>query len=323
MRTTTRFEAVRAASIAEIPPADPAVLDVALLDMNYGFLNLGHDAIVSIVAQAADALSAELEAAGKGVRVISLPVRNKFVVPPAERFSLYLGTGGPGHIDPHRNVAETEATIVEDPAWEAPLFALFDAIRADESRAMIAVCHTFGILCRWSGVAEPALRKAASGGGSLGLRTTVLLEVACSHPWFAEMIEHLSDSRYFPVIDSRFYDLVPTGNVPEGMTLLAFEANEDGQPAAAVTIVEFARTADGRLPRMLGVNHHPEVSTRSVVQAALDRKLAAGEIDDAWYASRAKLFGELARPDHDEAARLVGCEYTFSLLLRRHLERLL
>jgi hypothetical protein len=123
MRTTARFEAVRAASIAEIPPADPAILDVALLDMNYGFLNLGHDAIVSIVAQVADDLDAALQAAGKTVRVVSLPVRNKFVVPPVERFSLYLGTGGPGHIDPRRNVAEAEATILEDPAWEAPLYA--------------------------------------------------------------------------------------------------------------------------------------------------------------------------------------------------------
>ena len=49
---------------------------------------------------------------------------------PGGRFAVYVGTGGPGHIDPHQNDGARRGqrrASREDPAWEAPLFALFDA----------------------------------------------------------------------------------------------------------------------------------------------------------------------------------------------------
>ena len=86
-----------------------------------------------------------LEQAGLAARVLSYDVRSRGMIPepPGDRLRLYIGTGGPGHIDPRRNDGASEGTqgIVEDPSWEAPLFRLFDAVRADETAALLAVCH--------------------------------------------------------------------------------------------------------------------------------------------------------------------------------------
>ena len=109
---------------------------------------------------------------------------------PGPRFSLYLGTGGPGHLDPRANdgVRPGAQGILEDPCWEAPAFALFDAIRADDDAALIAVCHTFGVMCRWSGAAAPALRGPEKGKCS-GVLENMLALPAAQHPWFRRFAE--------------------------------------------------------------------------------------------------------------------------------------
>ena len=40
------FEYVRVERPEDLPPADPRVVDVAVLDMNHGWPNLGHDCLV-------------------------------------------------------------------------------------------------------------------------------------------------------------------------------------------------------------------------------------------------------------------------------------
>ena len=61
-----------------------------------------------------------------------------------------LGTGGPGHVDPAFNDGgDGSQGIVESPAWESPLFTLFDAVRAHPDAALIGICHTFGVMSRW------------------------------------------------------------------------------------------------------------------------------------------------------------------------------
>ena len=50
------FEYVRLDGGA-LPPADPARLDVAILDMNHSWPNVGHDAIVHAILEAAEALA--------------------------------------------------------------------------------------------------------------------------------------------------------------------------------------------------------------------------------------------------------------------------
>jgi hypothetical protein len=137
-------------------------VDVALLDMHHGWPNLGHDAIVYGIQNIVCDLTPVLRAAGMRVRVTSYDVRRGLRLPdaPGARHTLYVGTGGPGHLNPRLNdgVAQGSQGIKEDPAWEPQLFELFDAIRADDEAAMFAVCHTFGVVCRWLGVADAVLR---------------------------------------------------------------------------------------------------------------------------------------------------------------------
>src|SRR5438067_1910781 len=80
---------------------------------------------------------------GAKVRVLSYDVRRSIQIPqsPNGRFQLYLGTGGPGHLDPRFNdgVREESQGIAETSAWEAPLFRLFDEIVAHPSAALFGV----------------------------------------------------------------------------------------------------------------------------------------------------------------------------------------
>src|SRR4029079_7982629 len=108
-----------------------------------------------------------------------------------------LGTGGPGHLDPRRNdgIAPSAQGITEDPSWEEPLFRLFDCIQARPEAALLAVCHSFGILCRWSGVARPVLRGLEKGGKSVGILDNLLTPEALEHPWFPLFSEQLHEHR--------------------------------------------------------------------------------------------------------------------------------
>ena len=173
----------------EVPPADPRVVDVALLDMNHGWPNLGHDSLVHSLLDGDPRRLAQERASGIFVRVLSYDVRRSGMVPEPPgggRFAVYLGTGGPGHIDPLRNDGEDAGSqgLREDPAWEAPLFRLFEAIRDDPEAALLAVCHSFGVLCRWSGIARPVLRGREKGGKSTGVLENALTGEAAGHPWF-------------------------------------------------------------------------------------------------------------------------------------------
>ena len=76
------------------------------------------------------------------VRVLSYDVRRRHDLPasPNGRFQIYIGTGGPGHLDPRLNDGTNVYSqgVTENHAWEAPLFNLFDDILTDRTAAMIA-----------------------------------------------------------------------------------------------------------------------------------------------------------------------------------------
>ena len=133
---------------------------------------------------------------------------------PTRRGGLYVGTGGPGHLDPRRNDGgDGSQGIVESPAWESPLFALFDAIHAHPDAALIGVCHTFGVMSRWLGVADPVLRGPEKGGKSAGIVDSVLTPASAAHPWFGGLAHGAADepghAGRIRVLDSRLYDLLP------------------------------------------------------------------------------------------------------------------
>jgi len=292
-----------------LPPEDPSKIDVAILDMNHSWPNVGHDSLVHAVLECAEEMRDDLVRRGLKVRVVSFDVRRRLALPPAPngRFQLYIGTGGPGHLDPRFNdgVSEVSQGITETPEWEAPLFRLYDDILRHPTAALLAVCHSFGLLCRWSGVAHPRLRERKSDG----MPINTLAPAAKDHPWFAQFADKLADGKHFVVVDNRLFDLVLDGG---DVTPLAFDA--DGSDA--MTMAEFARS--GGMPRILGVNHHPEIIDRDHVMTVIEEKWRHGEVSRKWYEERLHTLEKEMIGDNVTRSRLTS-EYTLLGVLRHHL----
>jgi hypothetical protein len=322
------FEYKRIERPQDLPAAEARTVDVAVLDMNHGWPNLGHDSLVHAVMDAACEVTAELESAGLRVRVLSFDVRRSGMLPerPGPRYSLYLGTGGPGHIDPRANdgIRPESQGIREDASWERPAFELFDAIRRHDEAALIAVCHTFGVLCRWSGAAEPVLRGPDKGKCS-GVLENILARPAAEHPWFRRFADLLGPSARLRVVENRLFDLVPSRDgFPPGAVPIAFETRGvGGEPGDAVTMIEFARDRNGVMPRMFAVNHHPEIVDRFRQMMILDQKRDRGEVSEAWYRERLEILTrQFPEEDVDQRLHLTS-DFTLLGPLRFHLFRAL
>jgi len=308
------FEYVRVSD--SVPPAARDRIDIALLDMNHFWPNVGHDSLVHAVLEVGEELADDLQRIGAKLRVLSYDVRRLNAIPesPNGRFQLYIGTGGPGHLDPRLNDGTSKYSqgVSEDASWEAPLFRLFDDLLAHRTAAFIAVCHSFGLVCRWSGVARPELRDEKSSGMPLNR----LSREALQHPWFGEFGRALPDGQHFRVVDNRLFDLELDS---AGKTLpIAFEA----EGSTALTMVEMARDPGGTMPRFLGVNHHPEIIDRDHIMQVLDEKRAHGEVTETWYSERATTMRDLFRGENERQSRLTS-HYTLLAPLRFHIERLI
>jgi hypothetical protein len=308
------FEYVRVEDAA--PPTSRDRIDVAMLDMNHFWPNVGHDSLVHAVLEAAESFRDELVRIGAKVRVLSYDVRRRNALPesPNGRFQLYIGTGGPGHLDPRLNdgTSQWSQGVRETTEWEAPLFRLFDDLLAHRTAAFFAVCHSFGLVCRWSGIARPELRDEKSSGMPLNR----LSREALQHPWFEQFARELPDGQHFRVVDNRLFDLLLEST---GKSLpVAFEA----AGSTALTMVELARDPSGAMPRFLGMNHHPEIIDREHIMQVLDEKHAHGEVDDTWYSERATTMRDLFRGENERQSRLTS-HYTLLAPLRFHVERLI
>jgi hypothetical protein len=322
------FEYLRVEHARDLPAADPHAVDVAVLDMNHGWPNLGHDSLVHAVMDAACEVTPQLETAGLRVRTLSFDVRRSGMLPeaPGPRFSLYLGTGVPGHLDPRANdgVRAESQGIHEDPSWEEPAFRLFDAIRSHDEAALLAVCHTFGVLCRWSGAAAPVLRSPEKGKCS-GVLENILALPAAEHPWFRRFAELLGPSARLRVVENRLFDLIPAREgFPAGAVPLGFETQGvGGEPGDAVTMIEFARDAGGVMPRVFAVNHHPEIVDRFRQMMILDQKRDRGEVSASWYRERLEILTrQFPEEDVDQRLHLTS-DFTLLGPLRFHLFRAL
>lgn len=321
------FEYARIERPEDLPPADPRVVDVAVLDMNHGWPNLGHDSLVHALLDTACELLPIAEETGVRVRALSFDVRRAGMIPepPGGRFSLYLGTGGPGHLDPHENdgVSEFSQGIREDPSWQAPLYRLFDRVVDDDLAALLAVCHTFGVMCHWSGLARPVLRGPEKGGKSTGVLENVLAPEAQEHPWFHRLGEETDGAGRIRILDNRLFDLIPGGSsFPSSTTPIGWETlGVGGPPGDAITMLEFARDTAGAMPRVFGVNHHPEIVDRARQLVILEQKLERGEVDAQWVAERREALTRTF-PDEDSDVRLQRTsDYTLLGPLRFHLWR--
>ena len=289
-----------------MPPVEPRTVDVAILDMNHSWPNVGHDSLVRAVREATEQIRNSWT--GVRVRVMSFDVRGAMRIPARGRFQLFIGTGGPGHLDPRLNdgAAEWSQGIAESADWEAPLFRLFDDILADRDAALIAVCHTFGLLCRWSGAARAVLRAEKSSG----MPTNALTDAGVAHPWFGQFARRLPDRRHFRVVDNRLFDLIAERRDDR---MIAFE-NESSD---GLTMLELARDAEG-MPRLYGVNDHPEIIDREHIMGVLERKRMEGEVTEAWYGERASTMVELFTGERERQSRLTS-HYTLLEPLRHHL----
>jgi hypothetical protein len=306
----------------EPPPVD-GVVDVAVLDMHHGYPNLGHASIVESLLNWGHEERVKRDGWAPGFRVISYDVRTHGAVPTsaASRFSVVVGSGGPGAIDPRNNdgVVAASQGVNEDPAWEAPLFRFFDKVLASPETSLLAICHSFGVLVRWAGVAEAVLRPDSKGGKSAGIVSNVLADSAHTHPWFREYwVENGGPQVH--VLDSRLFDLVPTGR--GAAELLAFESrNGHGVSGEAVTMVELVRDADGVLPRIWGVNHHPEIGDRGLQRERLQRLWERGEVNEAWYLERRRALDAWNAEAATEHGLQTTSDFTFEKPLRRLIAR--
>jgi hypothetical protein len=320
------FEYVRVERPEDLPGADPQVVDVAVLDMNHGWPNLGHDGLIHSLLDMACELLPFAEESGVRVRAVSFDVRRSGMIPesPGGRFSLYLGTGGPGSLDPYENDGRSELSqgIREDPSWQEPLFRLFDRILADESAALLAVCHTFGVMCRWSGLARPVLRGPEKGGKSAGVLENVLAPEAAGHPWFRRFGQKLRGGR-LRILDNRLFDLIPhPGTFPPGMTPIGWETLGVGGPRGeAITMIELARDPGGTMPRIFGVNHHPEVMDRERQIQIVEQKLERGEVSAEWVAERLEALTRTFPDENSEQLLAQTSDYTLLNPMRFHLVR--
>jgi hypothetical protein len=321
------FEYVRVERPEDLPPADPRIVDVAVLDMNHGWPNLGHDSLLHAVLDSSCDLLPVVEETGIRVRALSFDVRRSGMLPelPGDRFKVYLGTGGPGHLDPHANdgVSESSQGINEDPSWLGPAGRLFDAILADESAALLAVCHTFGVLCLWSGIARPVLRGPKKGGKSAGVLENVLAPETEGHPWFRRFSEELPDGERLRILDSRLFDLIPgSGAFPSGTMPVGWETlGLGGPPGEALTMLELARDAGGTMPRVFGVNHHPEIVDRARQLLILEQKLARGEVTSEWVEERRETLTRTYPAENSDNLLERTSSYTLLAPLRFHLWR--
>lgn len=311
---------------AKVPPREDNLVDVAVLDMNHQWPNLGHDSIVKSIQEIVDRLKPRLGEEGLRVRVISFDVRyaQDIPAPDDDRFLLYVGTGGPGEYDPRRNdgVRETSQGIAEDAAWEPRIHSLFDAILADERRALIAICHSFGLLCLWSGIADARIRGEDKGGKSSGVVWNEISEEGKSHPWFARFATEMRDGSHFAVLDNRLFDLLPTAALSGRGTPLAWEVVGRVR-GDALTMVELARSEGADFPRVLGMNFHPEIVDRQHVMQVLSERLARREVTDEWYRERLRIFrDDLGAPGVEPLTRLTS-RFTFQAPLEFHLRRIL
>jgi len=317
----------RVTTPADLPPRDDRIVDVVILDMNHGWANLGHDSLVHAVMDAACDLIPVLQGTGLRVRAVSFDVRRRGGIPenPDGRFAVYLGTGGPGHLDPRRNdgVAPSAQGITEDASWEEPLFRLFDAVRDTPGAALLSVCHSFGVMCRWSGVARPVLRGTEKGGKSVGILENVLTPAAREHPWFKHFAAEIPDGERFRIVDHRLFDLIPEpGPFPRGELALGYETRgPGGAPGDALTMMEFVRDEGGVMPRVLGVNHHPEIVDRSRQMMILRQKRERGEVTSEWFLERARALTETYPDDTIDQRLQLTSDYTLLGPLRFFIHR--
>jgi hypothetical protein len=95
----------------------------------------------------------------------------------------------------------------------------------------------------------------------------------------------------------------------------------NGPAGDAMTMLEIARDTTGTVPRVFGVNHHPEIVDRANLMAMLKVKLDQGEVTKEWYDLRMSTLAEHFPEDRSDGQLHLTSVFTFSGPLRFHVTR--
>jgi hypothetical protein len=86
-------------------------------------------------------------------------------------------------------------------------------------------------------------------------------------------------------------------------------------------MIEFARDAAGTMPRIFGVNHHPEIVERARQIQIVEQKLERGEVSAQWVAERLEALTRTFPDEDSEHLIAQTSDYTLLRPLRFHLWR--
>ena len=107
------------------------------------------------------------------------------------------------------------------------------------------------------------------------------------------------------ILDNRLYDMLAPDGVPPGVRVLGRETlGLGGPPGDALTMLEIERDEGGMMPRIFGVNHHPEIVDRDRQHVVMRKKLQRGQVDQQWIDERQEI---LTRTYPDEDSVIIGC----------------
>jgi hypothetical protein len=167
------------------------------------------------------------------------------------------------------------------------------------------------------------LRGPEKGGKSAGIVDNVLTSTARTHAWFHHLAEDARDGCRISILDNRLYDLIPTARRTDVLALSFESGNGAGCSAMgeSLTMMQVATATNGAevMPRILAVNHHPEVVNRSRLLTLLWQKRARGEVSHAWYEERAAAMTQTLRDEASDRALDLTSRYTFFEPLRFHI----
>ena len=83
-----------------------------------------------------------------------------------------------------------------------------------------------------------------------------------------------------------------------------------------------ARDAGGVMPRIFGVNHHPEIVNRPRLLVVLEKMFADGELTRDWYEERRRTLTDPIADQWGDRLINLTSSYTFMGPLRFHLYKL-
>lgn len=234
---------------------DPArrTVRVAILDMYKGDANQGMRCLRQLLAEAGDRhpeVRFELE---------EFDVRAAHQVPDLS-FDLYISSGGPG--SPFDGA---------DQPWEGRYFSFLDDLMAHNRgtgprKYLLAICHSFQLLCIHLGLAEVKLRKS----GSFGVMPVHHTEAGLKDPLFGLLPDPFygGDFREWQVLQPRHDRIAEIG-----ASILAIEKDRPHVP------LERAVMAMRISPEIVGVQFHPEADPAGMNLHFNEPKRKAGIIE--------------------------------------------